>query len=72
MNRYMIIAATALLAATSLPMQTQTADAGFLRRALGGGHRHHHHHRRIFIAPIVAAPVLAAPAMRAPVAMPST
>jgi hypothetical protein len=72
MNRYMIIAATALVAAISMPMQTQTADAGFLRRALGGGHHHHHHHhRRFFVAPIVAAPVLAAPVVRAPVAMPS-
>jgi hypothetical protein len=66
----MILAATAVLAATSIPMQTQTADAGFLRRALFGGHHHHHHglfrHRsRGFIA----APVLAAPApvvMRSP------
>jgi hypothetical protein len=71
MNRFMVLAATVALAATSVPIQTQTADAGFLRRVLTGGHRHHrvfhhrHHHRRILVAPIVAAPVIAAPAMAA-------
>jgi hypothetical protein len=74
MNRYLVLAATAVLAVTSVSFQPQTAEAGFLRRVLfRGGHHHsgpfgHHHHRRVFIAPIVAAPVLAAPAMRAPAA----
>jgi hypothetical protein len=72
MNRYLVFAATAVLAVTSVSFQPQTAEAGFLRRVLfRGGHHHsgpfgHHHHRRVFIAPIVAAPVLAAPGMRAP------
>jgi hypothetical protein len=66
----MILAATAVLAATSVLMQTQTADAGFLRRVLSNGHHHHglfhHRHRRFFVAPIIAAPVLAAPVLAAP------
>jgi hypothetical protein len=76
MNRYMVLAVTVALAATSVPIQTLTAEAGFLRRVLSSGHRHHSlfHHRgrgRLLVAPIVAAPVLVAPvmagsAMRAP------
>ena len=74
MNKYMILAATAMLAAASIPLQTQTADAGLIRRVLRGGHHHHHHHhgffhrdRRFYAAPIVAAPVVAAPVVRAAV-----
>src|SRR5947209_6263713 len=71
MNRYMVLAVTVALAATSVPIQTHTAEAGFLRRVLSGGHRHHglFHHRgggRLLVAPIVAAPVLAAPVMAGP------
>jgi hypothetical protein len=71
MNRYMVLALTVALAATSVPIQTHTAEAGFLRRVLSGGHRHHSgfHHRgrgRLLVAPIVAAPVLAAPVMAGP------
>lgn len=74
MNRFSVVVATAVLAAT-MTTQAETAEAGFLRRLIHHrlhhhhGHRHlfHHRHRRfVYVAPIVAAPVVAAPVYRQP------